>query len=59
MGKTAGSSAHVSRSIADHMYRMAMLCMLIPLSTTERPLDIGRCVQVRFQLIELSHDPLC
>ncbi|KAI5454451.1 hypothetical protein NCC49_004503 [Naganishia albida] len=33
-------------SIADHMYRMAMLCMLIPLSTTERPLDIGRCVQM-------------
>lgn len=24
-----------------------MLCMLIPLSTTGRPLDIGRCVQVR------------
>lgn len=35
-------------SIADHMYRMAMLCMLIPIQTAERPLDIGRCVQVRY-----------
>ncbi|KAJ9114689.1 hypothetical protein QFC22_005565 [Naganishia vaughanmartiniae] len=33
-------------SIADHMYRMAMLCMLIPIQNTERPLDIGRCVQM-------------
>ncbi|GHJ84856.1 hypothetical protein NliqN6_1258 [Naganishia liquefaciens] len=33
-------------SIADHMYRMAMLCMLIPIQTAERPLDIGRCVQM-------------
>ncbi|KAJ9095659.1 hypothetical protein QFC21_005531 [Naganishia friedmannii] len=33
-------------SIADHMYRMAMLCMLIPIQNTEKPLDIGRCVQM-------------
>lgn len=42
---------HFLDSIADHMYRMAMLCMLIPIQTAERPLDIGRCVQVRYRIL--------
>jgi len=28
------------------MYRMAMVAMMIPTIGTDRPLDIGRCVQV-------------
>lgn len=35
-----------AESIADHMYRMAMLAMIIPTEGTDRPLDIGRCVQM-------------
>jgi hypothetical protein len=37
---------HVAYSVADHMYRMAMIAMMIPTKGTDRPLDIGRCVQV-------------
>ncbi|KAG7531882.1 hypothetical protein FFLO_04028 [Filobasidium floriforme] len=33
-------------SVADHMYRMAMIAMMIPTKGTDRPLDIGRCVQM-------------
>lgn len=36
-------------SVADHMYRMAMLAMVVP-QVEGRPLDIGRCVQVRILL---------
>jgi putative hydrolase of HD superfamily len=49
-------------SVADHMYRMAMIAMMIPTKGTDRPLDIGRCVQVStspfppFHLHELIGD---
>jgi putative hydrolase of HD superfamily len=48
------------------MYRMAMVAMMIPTIGTDRPLDIGRCVQVNSRtitnslivmLIHLASDP--